>query len=271
MSKSSTSPISQIVVRIKELKAKKAERQRVGELTKQLINIVKNPDKDAAKKITELVKKGADVNNFDMDKERSLLHIAAEQNRMDVVKALVENGCKSYINVNDVYGKDPAFYAIDNNNAEMLDYLLAHGISTKRPADFNLMSSYRYAVLSGNTELVKIELKHGADVNDYVGQQFVLYDRYEKTYPGPTPLADLVLGKDCYDPLSTRQNSKIYDEAMIKLLLDNGARTDLADPYGNTAHDSEMPEHIRKMLNAQQQKQNAVPQNILRQAKIKSM
>ena len=237
--------VSNIKESVEDRKVKKVERQRVKALTKELIEVVKNPDENAAQKIADLVAKGADINTFDMDKERSLLHFAAEQNWMDVVKALVENGCKKYINVNDIHGKDPAFYAIDNNNPEMLDYLLANGVSTNRPADFNLESSFRYAVRSGHINLVEIELKHGADVDDYVGQSFRLYDKYDKIYPGPTPLADVVSGQDIHDGSGI---GKKYDMAMIEFLLKNGARTDLPDSYGrDIKHIEEMPE-IRKIL-----------------------
>ena len=269
MHNSITNPISKLLVRLRAQKAKKAERKRINELTKELIQVVKNPQKDAVEKISELVLKGADINTFDMDKERSLLHTAAEQNRMDITKSLIENGCKLYINVNDIYGKDPAFYAIDNNNPELLDYLLAHGVSTKRPADFNLMSSYRYAVLSGNTKLVDIELKHGADVNDSVGKQFILYDHYEKTYPGPTPLAELVAGKEDYDLSSEQATRKIYGEKMIKFLLDKGAKIDIVNPYGNTVSVVQTSENIRKILTDKQQ--NLMSKKLLQQAKIKSI
>lgn len=226
------SKISKLVTDIKNSwqhqKQKKAERQKQKLLTRELIQTVKNPPENAAAKIAELVAAGADVNTFDMDKERSLLHFAAEQNRMDIAIALIENGCKTYINVNDAAGKDPAFYAIDNNNVEMLDYLLANGISTNRPADFNLISSLRYAVRSGNINMVEIQLKHGADINDHVGETLKFYNQYEKTYPGPTPLADVVnKQKNNYE-----NAAKKHDTAMIKFLLQNGANID-KDPYGN--------------------------------------
>lgn len=235
--------VSNIKESVEDMKAKKVARQRVKALTKELIDVVKKPDENAAQKITDLVVQGADVNTFDMDKERSLLHYAAEQNRLDIVKALVENGCRKYINVNDVHGKDPAFYAIDYNNSEMLDYLLSNGVSVNRPADFNLESSFRYAVRSGHVNLAEIELKHGADINDHVGESFKLYDKYEKAYPGPTPLADVVSGKDIHDGAGKR-----YDMAMIEFLLKNGARTDLKDAYGRDIKHIENIPAIRKIL-----------------------
>jgi ankyrin repeat protein len=259
--------VSNIKESVEDRKVKKVERQRVKALTKELIEVVKNPDENAAQKIADLVAKGADINTFDMDKERSLLHFAAEQNRMDVVKALVENGCKKYINVNDIHGKDPAFYAIDNNNPEMLDYLLANGVSTNRPADFNLDSSFRYAVRSGHINLAEIELKYGADINDHVGEEFTLYGKYIKVYPGPTPLADVVHGQEINDGVAVR---KKFDKAMVEFLLKNGARTDLNDPYGNDVKYIEALPEVRKILMDSQAQNNVTTTVALAKNKAKS-
>lgn len=245
-----------------EIRAQRAERKRVNTLTRELIAAVKYPDENAAQKIAELVKQGADVNAYDLDKERSLLHFAAEQNRMDVVKALVENGCKRFINVNDINGKDPAFYAVDNHNPEMLDYLLSHGISTDRPQDFTYSSILRHAVNSGNVQMAEICLKHGADVNDHVGETFVLHDHYERTYPGPTPLADVIGGRDEYN---AGTQIKEYNIPMVKLLLDHNARTDLPDAYGHDIMDSETIPEIRQMLVAQRTKENTAHQMFAKQ------
>ncbi|MBQ9271236.1 MAG: ankyrin repeat domain-containing protein [Alphaproteobacteria bacterium] len=271
MNKSSANPLTKVLTRIKELKAKRAERSRINALTKELIAVVKNPDENAAKKIKNLVRQGADINTFDMDKERSLLHFAAERKRLDAVKALIENGCKTYINLNDVYGKDPAFYAIDNNNPQMLEYLLGHGVSTKRPADFNLVSSFRYAVRSGNIEMVKIELKHGADINDHVGESFRLYDKYEKTYPGPTPLAEVAAGKESYEPQSSTETTKVYDTEMLEFLLKNGARTDLCDAYGNNAYDNAKSSVVQKLLHKHKEQKRQILAEMIKQSKVKLM
>lgn len=257
--------ISKLVTNIKSSwqhqQQKKTARQKQKMLTKELVRTVKNPPENAVAKIAELVVAGADINTFDMDKERSLLHYAAEQNRMDLVNALMENGCKTYINVNDCYGKDPAFYAIDNNNGEMLDYLLANGVSTNRPADFNLDSSLRYAVCSGNVEMVKIELKHGADINDHVGESFKLYDQYQKTYPGPTPLAEIIGGQGKDGEIV----SKKYDTEMIEFLLQNGARTDIKDSYGNDISRIDTSDKVKQLL----QNQGKVADSVLNAALVK--
>ena len=209
-----------LVKKMHEYKENRAERRRINKLTAELISVVKHPAADAAKKIDELVQKGANVNTFDMDTERSLLHFAAEKNRLDVVEALVKNDCKTYININDIFGKDPAFYAIDNKNPQLLDYLYSHGVSTNRPADFNLMSSFRYAVHSGEVELAEIAYKHGANINDHVGETFVLYEQYQKTYPAPTPLGELY-------------HLKSRNKDMIDFLKANGAQADLSEVMDN--------------------------------------
>lgn len=230
MSASKHNPILNVMERIQKIKANRVEHKRVYHLTRELFNIAKNPDENAAEKIKDLVKKGADVNKFDMRRERSLLHYAAEQNRMDIVKALIECGCKTYINVNDINGKDPAFYAIDNNNPEMLDYLLSNGVSTARPADMNYISSFRYAVRSGHIDLVEIELNHGADINDHAGESWVDYGKYARFYSGSTPLHDLTYGRDISGGVGPEK--RVYDKKMIIYLLSKGARTDIASDYG---------------------------------------
>ena len=255
MNKSAINPIQKIITRIQELKAQKIERQRIKTLTKELIDVVKNPDEDAVKKIKYLVRQGANVNTFDMSKERSLVHFAAEQDRLDVVKALIECGCKKYINFYDSSGKDPAFYAIDHNNPEMLDYLLSHGVSTMRPGDFSYESSFRYAVRSGHTKLVEIELKHGADINDHVGEHFTQYNKYERFYPGPTPLAEVTSGREVADGLDGNMK-KYYDKKMIVFLLQKGARTDIKNEYGNDVNYLWNIPEIKNAVNSPRKKQS---------------
>lgn len=238
---------------IQNKKAQHAERQRVSALTKELLAIVKNPDENVSQKIRELVKQGANVNTFDMDNERSLLHYAAEHNRMDMAQALIESGCRYFINVNDSYGKTPAFYAIDNKNPEMLEYLLSNGITTDRPLDFNYDSVFRHAVRSGDVQMAEICLKHGADVNDHVGETFVLHDKYERTYPGPTPLADALSGTEVYS--AEKHGEKEFNEPMIKLLFKYNARTDLKDAYGHDALDKITSPKLHQMVAAQRVKE----------------
>lgn len=238
---------------VQNKKAQHAERKRVNALTKELLTVVKNPADNAAENIRKLVQQGANVNTFDMDKEKSLLHYAAEHNRMDMVKTLLECGCRYFINVNDSYGKTPAFYAIDNKNSEMLDYLLTNGITTERPLDFNYDSVLRHAVRSGDVKMAEICLKHGADVNDRVGETFILLDKYERTYPGPTPLADIVSGQEMFN--STQHGQKKFNEPMVKLLLEHNARTDLKDAYGHDALDKAASPRLHQMVASQRAKE----------------
>lgn len=241
---------------VQNKKTQYAERQRVNAMTKELLAIVRNPDDNAAENIRNLVQRGANVNTFDIDKEKSLLHYAAEHNRMDMVQALLESGCRYFINVNDSYGKTPAFYAIDNKNPKMLDYLLTNGITTERPLDFNYDSVLRHAVRSGDVQMVEICLKNGADVNDHVGETFILLDKYERTYPGPTPLADVLSRKEVHT--STQHGEKEYNEPMIELLLKYNARTDLKDDYGHDALDKAATPKLHKLVSTQRSKEIAL-------------
>ena len=123
---------------------------------------------DDLDRVKLLIEKGADVN---MGRVKLLdykggdfmdtpLIIAAENNNLEMVKILVENGASSLINAQDVFSNTALLAAMSNGNMEMFQYLI------KKGAGISFDNSTLYAAAQGgNIEIFKWLLKEGIDIN----------------------------------------------------------------------------------------------------------
>ena len=113
---------------------------------------------DDLDRVKLLIEKGADVN---MGRVKLLdykggdfmdtpLIIAAENNNLEMVKILVENGASSLINAQDVFSNTALLAAMSNGNMEMFQYLI------KKGAGISFDNSTLYAAAQGgNIEIFK--------------------------------------------------------------------------------------------------------------------
>lgn len=93
--------------------------------------------------------------------------IAAKNNNLDALKVIIENSNNESI---DFYGYDLLLLAIDNNNSEMLNYLLAQNISFDA-IDSESQSPLFHAIDKGNGSLVMNLISYGWDVNAVDGNK----------------------------------------------------------------------------------------------------
>jgi hypothetical protein len=114
------------------------------------------------------------------------IHKAAWKGNLEKVKNIIEKKPEQ-INVQDIHGKTPLYYASSQGHPEIVTFLLDHG------ADIELANSLgerplTKAVIFNHYSTVKILLEHGAMVN------------YKDKYCG-TPLHAALLSKDITDML----------------------------------------------------------------------
>lgn len=108
-------------------------------------------------KVESLLSKGADVNLADRMRWTPL-HIAARNNRLDIVELLVNKGAN--LNPTNNRGQTPLHIAVTNGQKEIVELLITKG------ADVNMMAGADNALTlarkARNTEIVDLLTKHGA-------------------------------------------------------------------------------------------------------------
>jgi ankyrin repeat protein len=119
-----------------------------------LIDAVKAGDRQV---VRTLVKKPALVNTPEAD-GTTALHWAVRANDLETARALLDAGANS--NAANRYGVTPLSLAAENSSVAMVEALLKSGADPKRP--MILMT----AAHSGNADVVRVLVAHGADVNE---------------------------------------------------------------------------------------------------------
>ena len=111
--------------------------------------------------VEELLKYGVDVNKLQKSPyggNYMPLHFASKYKQEEVAKLLMSYGAD--VNAKDETGKPPIFYAIENADLKITKLLLTNKANIKdNPVLLNV------TVSNGCTEIVKVLLEHGADVN----------------------------------------------------------------------------------------------------------
>ena len=164
----------------------------MNQLGNSLHCAVVQKDKDA---VACLIKQGVNVNKKDRELGMSPLHFAVKHNDMEIVKMLLNANAK--INEASKYESTALLFALDNENEEMMRFLLKCGanVNSKKFGKTPL----RVAVENKAVHLAQLLLEHGSIVN-------------EVSVDGQTPLQIAV---------------EKGDKNMVELLLRNGARADV--------------------------------------------
>ena len=193
----------------------------------------------------------------------TLLHLAIENSDLAKLKELIKNGAN--INIRAEYNYSPIEYACMNNKIKEAEILLENGVDIRNQDLLHIACSY------GNTEMVKLLIQYGCDVNEvdidgrvpahWAIQENnleclkILYDNganFEiRSYKDSTILSYAVgegnleivkyllengmtkyINDEVQPPLSLAVHWKYID--IIKLLLENNANVDIIDGLGNT-------------------------------------
>ena len=158
-----------------------------------------------------LIKKGADVNAVNGNGTMPFAYPMVNKD-YKMMDWLLEKGAKKFLGA--------VIYAVDNNEPEILKYLLSKGFEVNVVRDQSSgNTALHLAVEKNSPEMVEILLKYKANVNP-VNQN------------GYTPLL-LALKKDC-------------SPEIVKLLIKSNANVNSVDPDGNTALHLAVSEFFQK-------------------------
>ncbi|MFI4937018.1 MAG: ankyrin repeat domain-containing protein [Candidatus Berkiellales bacterium] len=170
-----------------------------------------------------LVQHGADVNFA--DSKSSVLYVAVETGRPDIVKYLLENGATYYINQQVSYfnSRDlPLALAAHDGNVEIAKILVDHGADVNAKGGlFGRSIALIYAAAKAHIPMMKFLIDHGSEVNTFNHSDdnpLLFLDAYLKTTP-PQRYNSLLMEASVSSPLYCALKNK----DAIKLLLDSGA------------------------------------------------
>lgn len=110
------------------------------------------------KEVANLLKRGMDPNAVD-PKGQPVLHIAAREGNLDVVKALVEAGAD--VDRRNAFKETPIMLASLAGSANIVEYLLSKDAEVNQPGWTALL----YAATNGRTDIVKMLLEASAYID----------------------------------------------------------------------------------------------------------
>ncbi|KAK0049487.1 serine/threonine-protein phosphatase 6 regulatory ankyrin repeat subunit A [Biomphalaria pfeifferi] len=163
-----------------------------------------------AEKLESLLEQGGNVNEFYEDtmniSTKSLLHVCCGKGHVECLKVLINHGAQ--LTVRDKWGQTPLMYSVSIQFPEIAKILLEADPELVLCQDRYGKSSLHLAVDTGNEEIVRLLLEHGADAN-------------VRCHEGLTPLMY------CCTP-----DTDGMRVGVLKLLLESGAAIALKDHRG---------------------------------------
>ncbi len=177
------------------------------------------------------------------------LHIAAENNRIEICNILIMSGT----NVNAIdkqQGTSPMHYAARENNVDIIDILYKSNANINLVDKFN-MTPLHFAVINRYTKAVKRLIRYGADLNitDIDGDTPLLSAILEdgfiddegdwhdiKAHLGIIKIL-ISNGANFKDTRALHRAVKIGNKEIVRILLKEGIELDLLDELGKTVLD----------------------------------
>jgi len=161
-------------------------------------------EKSDLKALKAMIDNGLDVNKYP---NNPLLKTAIYYKNLDIVKLFIKSGADP--NQVNQFGNTPLSEAIEQNDAKIFKYLISKGARVKANPVFSYVIK---AAQKGNTEILKIVLRKGGDVNEY-------HPTLRET--ALMSMTDTLL-----------KDKKKYE--IIRLLIKSGANVHAKDRWGRT-------------------------------------
>jgi ankyrin repeat protein len=144
---------------------------------------------------------------------------AIQKKNLPMVEALISHGAE--VNFRNLAGEPPLVVAVRHHNREIVEYLISKGAKANASHDGSTGSSALIiAVIYGDSEMVRVLLEAGADVNS-------------KSSDGSSALL---------------LASKIGNLKTLTLLLNSGSHCSLVNKWGETAQSVAKNEDVRSLL-----------------------
>lgn len=189
-----------------------------------------------------LIEAGASVGTRDRTGGTALTH-AASAGRVPMIRLLLANGAD--LNQRDINGATPLAVSIEANRTQAAEALLAAGADPSIPGHSGV-TPLTAAAYNGNLAMVDLLLRHNADplAADSTGKPAILYAAARGFTPIVVRLLDSGIDINAvYEHGLTVLSwaaghaddvPEADAAALVTLLLDRGARTDIADDRGQT-------------------------------------
>lgn len=194
------------------------ERSRLDNAASMFFETVARNDWQA---VSKLIQSGCSPNM--LLGHRNALMVAAENGALECVKLLISTG--SVLGAQDEMGRDALFCAIEARHDAVVSFLLSKGPRFKRLFHDNstpLIAAAKSSYLHGVAALVKYD-KHSVNLFDRMGR---------------TALWHVLSKEELSDD----------DNAIARILLDNGASADMADLDGVSPREAARAESARSAV-----------------------
>ncbi|MFA6292534.1 MAG: ankyrin repeat domain-containing protein [Victivallales bacterium] len=180
------------------------------------------------------IEQKADINSIHAFGETALFRPVIDDN-MDMIELLIKNGAD--VNIPDRNGATPLTVAICNKNDKVVKYLIKSctDFSTCKPISYTPLMFLIESKSPNSYEIAKLLIEKKIDLNSH------------KQDDGYTALMVAVSYKNA---------------ELVRLLLENGAMTDIKNKFNKTALDiaiSDKSDEIIKLLSVKREKPDAVP------------
>ncbi|KAL9096349.1 MAG: hypothetical protein Q9165_001346 [Trypethelium subeluteriae] len=195
--------------------------------------------KDRVDVVKTLINKRVNLNMTDKN-GRTALHLAAEAGRLQVVKALCI-ACRIELNVQDSNGHTALHLATLRKKVSVVKFLVGKKAEVDEQ-NKKQHTAFLDAAEVGNVELVKILQEHGADINQVTGKRkwsavHICADRgHSKCLKTLLTFPDVNIDMQNSEGRTPLHEATIKSNfTIVKLLCDKGAKVDVRDKKKRTA------------------------------------
>ena len=224
---------STVILRPVSEPQKRGSESAPGDLEKRLFTAVKNGDADA---VRALLDEGANPDARDKY-EQTALYLASENGYAEIVKILLDRGADPNVR------NGGAGTALKHSKTpEIATLLLTRGADVNA-ADSNNMTALAWAASDGRTDVARVLLEHGAEVDAHSYPGLELTPLMHAVGGGKTDMVRLLLERganvnaaranDGCSSLMFAATKGCAEE--VGILIDAGAPVDAKNRYGDTA------------------------------------